>query len=184
MSDESVSNSTLTGAIESSVVLAAARRTGAGSAVCAQAGAAGSWLRRARARVIVGLGGEWSDEREKKSTARVLALAADSWLVAELSAWGHSPLTAWRASGLRRALEPVLNLDLPHRVRLAGWVIVVTVVTHTVLLGLLGAPVGVAGWAIRAGLLIAGSAIMWRPRSSATAWQDRVEKRERGSGSI
>lgn len=179
MNDGSVS--TLNGAVESSVVIAAARQAVAGSAVCAQAGAANSWLHRARARVIVGLGGEWSDEREKQSTAHVVALADGSRLVAGLADLGGAPLVAWRGSGLRRALGPVLKSDLPDRVRLAGWVIVASVLTNIALLGMLGVHVDTVGWAVRAGLFLVGSAITWRPRAAAAAWQERAAKRRRRS---
>lgn len=164
-------------AMESSAVVGVGRCVAEGSVVCAGATAVTRWLRLTRKRIIVGLGGEWSAEREIRSTHQLLVFADKSRFVARLSSQLNAPFAAWQGSGLRRVLDAMIRLDLPTQVRLGGWVVVTTVVTNVALLGVLGVRVELVGWTVRAGLVAAGLAVMWRPRALASAWKDRAIKR-------
>lgn len=172
-------------AMESSAVVGVGRCVAEGSVVCAGATvvcagatAVTRWLRLTRKRIIVGLGGEWSAEREIRSTHQLLVFADKSRFVARLSSQLNAPFAAWQGSGLRRVLDAMIRLDLPTQVvRLGGWVVVTTVVTNVALLSVLGVRVELVGWTVRAGLVAAGLAVMWRPRALASAWKDRAIKR-------
>lgn len=162
--------------MRSSVVVRFLQRVAAGSAACAAVAAGRRGLRRARARIVEGLGGEWSRERELRTTERLEALFANSRVVAALLSLLGSPSAAPREAKAKRLLDPVLTLDLPSRVRTVGFVVVVAVLTHTLLLAALGVPVAALGWGIRAGLVAAGLIVVWRPGAPAAAWRDRTAK--------
>ena len=171
-------------AMRSSALVGGVRRVVAGSVVCALVATANQRLRRVRERIIAGLGGEWTAERETRSTEHIVALVSGSRLMAGLSSAGNAPLAAWQGSTLRYLLDPMLGLDLTTRVRFAGWVIVIAVITHAVLSAMLDVHVEAVGWSVRAGLVTAGLAVMAWPRALASAWEDWAAKRKRSSAGI
>ncbi|MEC9243023.1 MAG: hypothetical protein VYA48_10245, partial [Gemmatimonadota bacterium] len=115
--------------------------------------------------------------KEARSLEHFLVGASKSRFVIGLSSLVDAPFAAWPGCRLRRMVDPMINLDLLGQIRLGGWVIVTTVITHIALLGVLDAEVGLVGWALRVGLVAAGLAVMWRPRALASAWKDRAIKR-------
>jgi CBS domain containing-hemolysin-like protein len=165
-------------AMSSSALFGVARRVIAGSAVCTALAVVVRGLRRNRRRIVAGLGGEWSRERELRTTERLEALVADSWVVSALSSAVAAPSAAPREARARRLLDPILSQDLPARVRILGCVIVIAVLTHTLLLELLGVAVPAGGWGIRAGLVASSLLVAWRPGALAAAWRDRTAHRE------
>ena len=168
---------TLRSAKESSALIGAGRRVVAGSLTYPAVVYVARWLRRAREKVVVGLGGKWSTEKEARSLEHLLVGASKSRFVIGLSSLVNAPFAAWPGCRLRRMVAPVINLDLLAQIRLGGWVIVTTVITHIALLGVLDAEVGLVGWALRVGLVAAGLAVMRRPGALASAWKDRAIKR-------
>ena len=71
----------------------------------------------------------------------------------------------------------MISLDSLTKIRLGGWVIVTTVITHIVLLSVLDIEFGLFGWTVRGWLVAAGLFAMWQPRALALAWKDRAIKR-------
>ena len=169
-------------AMSSSVLVRAGRRVAAGSALCAVVVAAARWQRRTEERIGVGLGGEWSREQERRTTEALVTLVAGSRavagsrVVAALSSLLAAPLAALPAAGSMRLLAPVLRRDLQARVRVAGYVLAIAVLTHTLLLGAFGIPVQAVGWGFRIGVASAGLFAIWRPEALAAAMRDRNGK--------
>ena len=167
-------------AMNSSVLVRGVRRVAAGSAVCAAVGAAmrwptaTQWLRRTRERIVVGLGGEWSDEEQLGTAKRLDTVVADSRILNALSSIVMAPTSAWREAAVWRVLDPILSVDLPTRFHLGGSVVVVATLTHTVVLALLGVPVHALGWSFRVGLFAVGLLFVWRPEALAAAWRDKA----------
>ena len=161
--------------IASSVLVRAARRVAAGSVLCAAVVAATEWLRRIRERIAVGLQGERSPEPGLRRTEELATLVAHSRVVAALSSLLAAPLAALPAAGSMRLLAPVLSRDLQARVRVAGYVLVIAVLTHTLLLGAFGIPVQAVGWGLRIGVGTAGLFAIWRPGALAAAISDRTK---------
>ena len=168
---------TLRSAKESSALIGAGRRVVAGSLTYPAVVYVARWLRRAGEKVAVGLGGKWSAEKEARSLEHLLVGASKSRFVIGLSSLVNAPFEAWPGCRLRRMVDPMINLDPLAQIRLGGWVIVTTVITHIALLGVLDAEVGLVGWALRVGLVAAGLAVMRRPGALASAWKDRAIKR-------
>ena len=84
---------------------------------------------------------------------------------------------AGRGAHVRRWIELIAREDLPTRVRLVGWALGAAVAVHTLVLGIVDAPVQVLGWSVRGGL-ISLSLLLWcRPQSVAAAWAARVGSR-------
>lgn len=162
---------------ESSALIGAGRRVVADSSTFAAVIYVARWLRRTREKVAVGLGGKWSAEKEAHSSEHLLVGVSKSRFVIGLSSLVNAPFEAWPGCRLRRMADPMTNLDPLAQIRLGGWVIVTTVITHIALLGLLDAEVGFVGWTLRVGLVAAGLAVMWRPRVLASAWKDRAIKK-------
>jgi hypothetical protein len=77
-------------------------------------------------------------------------------------------------------LNPILGLDLVGRVCMAGCMIAVAVITHTVLLAALGVPVHEIGWGIRAGVLLSSMVVARWPDTFAAAWIARTTRTENG----
>ena len=163
--------------MESSSLFQFARRVAAGSVLCAGIVTIVRRLRRDRHRIIVGLGGEWSEVREARSAEHIAALTRQSRFVAILSSVVNMPFDAWPESGVARKLECVFRLDLNTRFRLIGWIIATSVITHVVLLGALGVPVDFLGWSVRVLLLVASALVIWRPGALASAWTTRTKGR-------
>ena len=120
-----------------------------------------------------GLGGEWSEQQERRTVEQLDALASSSRIVAGLSSLITALVAAWRESGLRRVLQGILSLDLEDKISVGGWAIIVAVLTHTALLAVLGVPVHALGWSVRLGLVAAGVIGLRRPEPVAAAWKDR-----------
>lgn len=166
--------------MNSSVLVRVGRSVAAGSAIYAAVAAVNRVLRRTRQRIVVVLGGEWSVEQQIRTTERLNALVADRRIVAVLSSLVTATLTAGRDAGARRMVAPFFDLDLPARVRAGGCVVVIAVLTHIVLLAVIGVPVHAFGWGIRVGLVAAGLAVVWRPGAPSAAWRDRTAERAVG----
>ena len=168
----------ITRAAGSSAVVRRLRHYSAGSAVCAAAVAitrwprATRWLRQTHQRILVGFGGEWTEQEERRTVEQLDALASSSRIVAGISSLGTTTLVAWRESALRRALGEVLGVKLDHRIRIGGFAIIVAVLTHTVLLWLLDVPVQTLGWSTRVFLLIIGAVGLRRSEAVAAALRD------------
>ena len=160
--------------MDSSVVARVVRRVVAGSILCAILASTTRRLRRTRERIGAGLGGAWSHEQAIRASEQLEALAADSRVMAALSSCVTAPWAAWHEASVKRLLDPILDLDLPARFRLTGFVLVIAVLTHTALLAVLGVPVEALGWSVRAGLVVASLIVIWRPRQLAAAWRDRT----------
>ena len=162
---------------ESSALIGAGRRVAANSSTCAGVIYVVRWLRRVREKVAVGLGGKWSSEKEARSLEHLFVGPSKSRFVSGLSSLAGAPFEAWPECRLARIVGPVISLDSLTKIRLGGWVIVTTVITHIVLLSVLDIEVGLVGWTLRGGLVAAGLFAMWQPRALALAWKDRAIKR-------
>lgn len=158
----------------SSVLVRALRRVAAGSVVCAAVVAAAAWWRRTLKRIVVGPGREWSPEQEHRRAEELATLVAGSRLVAALSSLVTAPMAALPAAASRRLLAPVLRPDLQARVRVVGYVLVIAVLTHTMLLAVSGVPVQAVGWSFRTCVAAAGLFAIWRPLALAAAIRDRT----------
>jgi CBS domain containing-hemolysin-like protein len=161
-------------AIDSSAVVRLIRPAIAGSAVCAAAASALRSLRRTREGIVVGVGGRRSARQAVRTNQQLDAMAADSRVIDALSSLLTAPSVARREAGAARLLDLVLGLDLLERIRISAYIIVVAVMTHTVLLAVLGVPVHEVGWGIRAGLLVGCVILVRWPESFAAAWRDRT----------
>lgn len=128
--------------------------------------------------MVAGLGGGWSSEREMRASRHMVELATNSRMTALWSVVG-APAADRGNARLTRLLQPILSLDLSAQVRVAGGVIIVAVLTHTVLLAALRADTQRAGWLIRAALVVTSVLVMVLPRALAAAWKDRKDRRER-----
>ena len=160
-------------AIHSSAVMRLGRPVIAGSAVCAAAASALRWLRRTRERIVVGLGGRWSAQQALRTSQRLDAIASDSRVIGQFSSWLTAPSLAWREARLTGLLTPIFSLDLPERIRMSGCIMLMAVLTHAVLLAVLGVPVHEVGSWIRAGLVVVCVIVVRWPRPFAAAWRDR-----------
>lgn len=161
-------------AVGSSHVVRATRRVALGSVLIARLVAARQWGRRTDARIIVGLGGAWTAEKEARQAEALRAIAADSWLVSLLESWIGAVALAWQSSRVRRAFGGTTELDSCGRIRLAGCAFVAAVITHVVFFLLFGMTVGWLGWSTRIALLAFGLALCWKPGVWVSAWFDRV----------
>ena len=166
-------------AMASSVVIRRLRRIADGSRVYAAVAAwtrwvpGRRWLRETERRIVVGLGGAWSGQEEIRTVERLDALVSTSKVAAVLSGTVMAPILASRDARLRRLFHSAGSLDLPAKVRTGSCAIIVAVLTHTVLLAVIGVPVHLLGWSLRVGLGAAGALGLWRPEAVAAAWRDR-----------
>ena len=164
-------------AIDSSAVVHLVRPAIAGSAVCASAASVGRWLQRTQQRIVVGLGGRWSARQGVRTNQQLDAMAADSRVIGALSSLLTAASVARREAGVTRLLDLMLGLDLLERIRISGCIIVVAVMTHTVLLAVLGVAVHEVGWGIRAGLVVGCVVPVRWPGPFAAAWRDKTAHR-------
>jgi hypothetical protein len=132
----------------------------------------GARLREIERRIDIGLGGPWTTAKEAREVEQVGALVSTSRVGNVLSALATATGMAWRGSFIRRSVAPLLARDVPDRIRTGGVAILVAVVTHTVLMAILGVGVHTLGWSFRAVLLTAGAIGMRWPDRVATAWQE------------
>lgn len=130
-------------------------------------------LRTMDQRIAAGLGDPWSAAQEAHETESVRRLLSTSRIAALLSALMTALTAASREAYVARWLGPLHGLDLPSRIRTGGVAIIVAVVSHTILMAVIGVPVHSLGWTMRA-VLVAGGAIALRwPEPFAAAWKDR-----------
>lgn len=162
--------------MRSSLLVSAVQRVAAGSALCAAVVAAARWHRRTQERIVVGLGGAWSREQERRKNEDLATIVAGSRLVAALSSLTTAPLAALPAAASMRLLSPVLRGNLQARVRVVGCALVIAVVTHTLLLGVFGVPVQASGWGVRIAVGTAGVFAVWRPAALTAAIRDRTTR--------
>lgn len=160
-------------AMESSLVVRAARRAGAGSVLLAPLAAVREWSVRTQSRIRVGLGGTITPEREARRFEALMTLTADSRLISLLESWIAAVAVAGRSSRARRAFSGTIELDLCGRMRLAGWALVVAVIAHAVFFLVLGMTVTWIGWTARLALLAFGLILCWKPWMWASAGLDR-----------
>jgi len=163
-------------AVNSSIVVRAVRRVAQGSVVCVAVVASCRWVRRFREKIVVGLGGDWSDEHEVRTAEQLGALAADSRLVTTVRSSITAPSAAWREAGARRLLDAFLTVDLPTRVRMVGCLTIAAALTHAAILALLGVSVQVVGWGIQLAFVAGGLVVAWWPAALALAWRDRADR--------
>lgn len=161
------------GAMESSLVIRAARRASAGSVLCARLAAAREWSVRTQSRVLVGLGGTTTPEREARQSEALMTLTADSRLISVLESWIVAVAVTGRNSWARRSFSGTIPRDLCGRIRLAGWALVVAVIAHALFFFVLGMTVTWIGWTARIALLAFGLFLFLKPRMWASAWLDR-----------
>lgn len=161
------------GAMESSLIIRAARPAAIGSVLVARLIAARRWCLRNDVRIVVGLGGGWTAEKEARQSEALMALAAGSRLVSLLESWINAVPVAGQSSWVRRAFRGTIELDLCRRIRLAGWALVVAVITHVLFFLVLGLTVTWIGWNARMALLVFGLSLCWKPGTWASAWLDR-----------
>ena len=164
----------------SSVVIRTLRRIAAGSAVMSTASSVTrwpdvrQWLRQTRRRIVVGAGGDWSNQREIRTIELLDALLSSSRIASALSSVVSPSIVALRDAGVTRVWDRVLGLDNPMKVRTVGCAMISAVLCHTALLALMGVRVFALGWSIRVVLLAAGVAALWRPEPLAAAWRDKL----------
>ena len=163
----------LSGAMESSLAVRAARRAGAGSVLRVWLAAAREWSGRTQSRILIGLGGTTTAEREARELEALMTLTADSRLISLLESWIAAVAVAGQSSWARRAFSGPIELDLCGRIRLAGWALVVAVIAHAVFFLALGMTVTWIGWTARIALLAFGVALFGKPGVWASAWLDR-----------
>lgn len=162
---------TPSGVLEGSSVMRLLRRIIAGSVICQRLLAAMRWVGRIEERILAGLRTEWSAEQEMQ---QFLAIAGDSRAARFLSQLILSaPRAAWHEASVRRLLDPMLKLERPDRIRLVGWMLVIAVLTHAVILAAFGISTDALGWSFRAAVGALGVFITWRPRAIGDAWDDR-----------
>jgi hypothetical protein len=119
-------------------------------------------------------------EEERRVEERIRALADGSRIFGLLSRLVNAPGEAARSSAIAGLIVgPVRRLDLHDRVRLAGAVLVVAVLTHSALL--LGLEVSALAWTCRAAVVTGGMAAFVRPGVLVAAWQDRAMRRIAGN---
>ena len=164
------------GALDSSAIVRIGVPVIDGSVVCRGVGAVARWAGRVRARIITGLGGDWSVQRERRSEQRVEALVGGSRIVAAAGVWLAAAAAAARVSAPRRLVDTMLALDMSMRVRLVGVAAATAAVTQTLVLSAAGMPVQRVGWILRGCVLAAGLVMTWRPQTFGLAWRDWRER--------
>lgn len=161
---------------DSSVVVREVRRLAAKSTIVSalRRSRVFPWWRQTRQRLAIGLRGEWSAQKERRTVDHMDTLVSGSRVATSVMRLMGAPTAGWRDSGLRALLSPIVCLDVAARIRLAGVTIVVAVVTHVVLSAVLGVSVQWLGWSMRGALVVAGVAVAWRPEPLAAAWKDKT----------
>ncbi|MCC7418340.1 MAG: hypothetical protein IT176_14485 [Acidobacteria bacterium] len=113
---------------------------------------------------------------EDADEARVRAIIGGSAIVRVVERCFEAPELAWRHSRARAiaggAMSAFLALDLPSRVRLIGWMIVVAVVTRGAIHALMGNPLTRWTLVVWGALAFAGLFMMIASRAVAAAWVD------------
>jgi hypothetical protein len=165
-------------ALDTSVVIECMRPAIAGSAVCAGGAAAIRWLKAIGARIAAASSATRSAGESLDATRRLETMASESRVVAALSSVFAAPSIALREAGVVRLVQPLVDLDLSNRIRVVGCITLVAVITHTLLLALLRAPVHGVGWGIRVALVAASAMVVRWPDPFAAAWQDRDSNRD------
>jgi hypothetical protein len=151
-----------------------------GSICCRALAGAARAMRRTHKRIIVGLGGGWSEDDASRESRALDALTADSRIIGGVSSLVMALPLAWKDTGIKRSLDAVIQVDLLERIKLLGILVITALTTHAVLLALLGLSLHEIGWGLRAGWLGVGLFALGRPEPLAAAWKSRSEGREKG----
>ena len=142
--------------------------------MCAAVRAAAAWHRRTHERIVLGLGGRSSADDERLRHEAIVTLMEGSRIVASLSALVTAAMAALPAAASMRLLAPIVQPDLPARIRVIGYVLIVAVVTHTLWLVAFGISGSTAGWGVRVIVLLAGLIAAARPNPWAAAIRYRT----------
>lgn len=121
----------------------------------------------------MGVGGDWSPDRDAAALARLKTLAGHSRVVGSfdsLMAWSEA---AWDRSKVHQALQAVFPVDLSTRMQVVGVMLVSAVIAHALLLAAIGEAVHALGWSVRASLSIVALTLVRWPDRWAAAWIDR-----------
>lgn len=167
MSDAASDRNAVARAAESSAVVRLGSRS---VARCA------AWIRQTNARLAVGLRGR--SVRPTATPEQLRMVADDSVTVRVLSRLVDIPVNAWNDAAARRLLDSILALDADVRVSLLGWMVLAAVVTHVVVVAVLGVRVYLLGWGTRAVLAALAIALIARPSAFAAALRDRRSRHQ------
>ena len=116
---------------------------------------------------------QWRPEDQKRERDRFANVASTSWIVRTLESYVSAFASAWNGAAVRRLADWALTLPVEDRSRMIGVILVTAVLTHIVILALLGEPVHALGWSTRVGLLAAGVFAFRWPEVFAAAWRDK-----------
>lgn len=141
-----------------------------GSILCDALSGALAASRRARVRMIAGLGGRWSEERARRATQTLEKLAAGSLTIRALSLVFTAPQVSWDETRTKRVMDSVIRAGLVEKFRTLGLLVIVAVMTHIAWLAAFGVRVHAVGWSLRAGLLLTGVLAFRRAEGFAAAW--------------
>ena len=164
-------------AIESSAVVRAARGIARESVLVAAIRATAQWIGRISARVPVGVGDRLLPKVEHAAAEHITPVAAGSRVVVALETCVTAPERAWRYARARDTIAAVSLVSPATRVRQIGWMLIIAVLTHTMLLAALGSPVRTLGWSIRVGVMGFGMLLWSRADAAAMAWSAKVGHR-------
>jgi hypothetical protein len=163
-------------AIASSAIVRAARPIIAGSLLCRVLGRIAAGARQSAHRVAAGLDRRTANP-DDAGDARLGALVAHSRLLDAPRAVKRVVVTAWLHAATVSAVTPAHDQGAGGLIAAAGAALIVAVLTHTVLLALIGIPVHALGWRARAVLGLGGLALHRRPEPWAAAWRDKLASR-------
>ena len=170
---------TVARAVAESTVVAAVRRAAAGSVVWRTVRALTRWpnaarrISEVRRRITKGFGGEWSAEQERQSVAQMDAIVGSSRIAAGVGWVVTRTVDAWHSSRTQQVLSAAARTPSEDVIRICGVAMLVAVVTHTVLLALLGVPVYRLGWASRIVVSAAGLIALRHSAAVVAALKDR-----------
>jgi hypothetical protein len=106
------------------------------------------------------------------TSERIREISSDSRVVGFLWSLITAPAAARRDAKARYLAKPVLSLTVQERVRTAGLVVVIAVLSHALVFALSGISVRRSDWGLRAGLVAAGLTAVWRPEALLSAWRE------------
>jgi hypothetical protein len=158
--------------LESSTMVRCAQRIIRGSVICRTITHGVRWLGAIRVRFPMAIRSPRSRHHEESAYEHLQITFANSRLITALSFLFVGPFIAWPETRVRRLMGPILHLDVPARVSLAGWSAIAATVTHALLMAALGQPTGGLGWSVRVGLLVMSALALWRPGAVAAAWTE------------
>lgn len=165
-------------AIDSSVFLYTARRVATGSRLVAYWAAVSHWAELHRGRVVVGLGGTWTTEDERRQSDALRTVSAASRLMSLSESWLVAVPRIAQMSWIVKRFGVIGGSGLCERVQLGAWVLFVAVTSHIVFLALSDVSVTWIGWGVRGGLLALALFLLSKPEAWASAWLDWTAKHE------